>query len=473
MDARARYQQVLEAYRLDPFEPGGDECWSPQLETVPRSRLQEIQGDKLAAAVAFLWDFSPLYRRLLERVKLRPSDIKSIDDLHKLPLVTRDAFVDSQRACPPWGDYSPISQEIWTRDGWLLFTTGGTAAVPRPFRMTRFDRDHASWLFARAFWGMGVRHGDVGTFITNYGAHIFFWEAQQGLHHIGCPVIALGGADLKRRIDFQRTFPATVLGATASFALFLGERMKAMGLDPRDSGVRILFNGAEPGGCVPATKRRVEDLWGATLHEFFGATETGMTCHSCRFEAAQTNRPMNLHFMEDSCIPEVLDPRTLEPVAEGQDGVLVVSGFSSEGTPFPRYLLGDYTRLTTERCACGRTTARAVGGMYGRMDDMLLLRGVHVYPSAIEDVVRRITDITEAYEIVVEKRNGLDHVTVRCEPRPEVPETNWPGVGENVAREVASALEVKVAVELKPYGTVTREFKAKRIHDLRKREVHE
>jgi len=467
VDSRERFQEILKRYRLDPVEPGGDECWSPQLETAPRGRLREIQSDKLVAAVAFLWDHSALYRRLLEQETLRPADIKSLDDLHKLPLVTREAFVESQKACPPWGDYSPISQEVWTQDGWLLFTTGGTTAAPRPFRMTRFDRDQASWLFARAFWGMGVRHGDVGTFITNYGAHIFFWEAQQGMHHLGCPVIALGGADLKRRIDFQRTFPATVLGATASFALFLGEQMKAMGLDPRQSGVKTLFNGAEPGGCVPATKRRVEELWGATLHEFFGATETGMTCHSCRFEAAQKDRAMNLHFMEDSCIPEVVDPMTFEPVPEGQDGVLVVSGLSSEGTPFPRYLLGDYTRLTTERCGCGRTTARAVGGMYGRMDDMLSLRGAHLYPSAIEDVVRRIPDIGEAYEIVIEKRDGQDHVTVRCEPRPEITQAQWPEVGDKVVREVSSALEVKVAVDLKPYGTISREFKAKRIHDLR------
>jgi phenylacetate-CoA ligase len=468
VDTRVRFQEVLEKYRLNPLEPENDECWSPQLETVPRGRLREIQSEKLTAAVAFLWDHSPLYRRLLEREKLRPSDVRSVDDLPKLPIVTREAFVESQHAFPPWGDYSPISQEIWTRDGWLLFTTGGTTALPRPFRMTRFDRDQASWLFARAFWGMGVRPGDVATFVTNYGAHIFFWEAQQGMHHLGCPVIALGGADLKRRIEFQHMFPATVLGATASFGLFLGERMKAMGLDPRQSGVRILFNGAEPGGCVPATKRRVEDLWGATLHEFFGATETGMTCHSCRFEAAQTSRPMNLHFMEDSCIPEVVDPQTLEPVPEGHTGVLVVSGLYSEGTPFPRYLLGDYTRVTTEQCGCGRTTARAVGGMYGRMDDMLLLRGVHLYPSAIEDVVRRIPEIAEAYEIVVDKRDGHDFVTVRCEPRDELNRADWTRVADAVVREVSSALEVQVEVDLQPYGSLTREFKAKRIRDLRR-----
>ena len=342
-----------------------------------------------------------------------------------------------------------------------------TTARPRPFRMTRFDRDMAAWLFARGFWAMGVRPGDVGTFITNYGAHIFFWEAQQGLHHIGCPVIALGGADLKRRIDFQQSFPASVLGATASFALFLGERMKAQGLDPHKSGVRILFNGAEPGGCVPATKRRVEELWGATLHEWFGATEVGPSGHSCVFEAGQRDRPMNLHFLEDCYIVELVDPRTLEPVAEGEDGVLVMSGLYSEGTPFPRYLLGDYTRLTSERCGCGRTSVRAVGGMYGRMDDMLSIRGAHVYPSAIEDVVRGIAGLSEAYELAIEKRDGQDHVTVRCEARPDLSDAQKATLADTVVRAVSSALEVKVAVELKPYGTVSREFKAKRIFDLR------
>ena len=467
MDSRERYRQVLTKYRLNPVEPGGDVCWSPELECAPRSRIREIQSDKLVAAVAFLWDYSPFYRRLLEQSKLAPADIKSIDDLAKLPILRREHFVDSQLAHPPWGDYSPISQSMWTKDGWLLFTTGGTTAAPRPFRMTRFDRDQAAWLFARGFWAMGVRPGDVGNFITNYGAHIFFWEAQQGMHHIGCPVIALGGADLKRRIDFQKNFPATVLGATASFALFMGERMKAQGFDPKESGVRIIFNGAEPGGCVPATKQRVEELWGATLHEWYGATEVGPSGHSCVFEAGQKERAMNLHFLEDAYIVEVVDPATFEPVPEGKDGVLVMSGLYSEATPFPRYLLGDYTRLTTSPCACGRTTMRAVGGMYGRLDDMLSIRGSHLYPSAIEDVVRGVRDISEAYEVVIEKRDGQDHVTIRCEPRPGIPEERWAGVAETVVREVSSALEVKVAVELKPYGMVSREFKAKRIYDLR------
>lgn len=468
MESRERYRQVLLKYRVNPVEPGSEAYWAPELETASRSHLREIQSEKLAAAVAFLWDYSALYRRRLEQDKLAPRDIRSVDDLHKLPVLTREDLVTSQQACPPWGDYSPISQAMWAKDGWLLFTTGGTTAAPRPFRMTRFDRDQAAWLFARGFWAMGVRPGDVGSFITNYGAHAFFWEAQQGFHHIGCPVIALGGADLQRRIEFQKHFPATVLGATASFALFMGERMKAQGHDPRDSGVRILFNGAEPGGCVPATKQRVEALWGATLHEWFGATEVGPSGHSCSFEAQQKDRAMNLHFLEDSYIVETVDPKTLEPVPEGQDGVLVMSGLASEGTPFPRYLLGDYTRLTTERCGCGRTTTRAIGGMYGRMDDMLSLRGNHVYPSAIEDVVRRVRDITEAYEVVIEKQDGQDHVTVRCEPRPGIPEDRWAAVGEAVVREVSSALEVKVVVELKAYGTVSREFKARRIIDLRR-----
>ena len=468
MDSRERYRQVLLKYKLNPQEPGSAEYWSPELETAPRGRILEIQSDKLVAAVAYLHEYSPHYREKFARAKLAPADIHGVDDLWKIPITTKDEFVESQKAHPPWGDFSPITQPMWTRDGWLLFTTGGTTATPRAFRMTRFDRDMASWIFARGFWAMGVRPGDVATFITNYGAHIFFWEAQYGMNQIGCPVIALGGADLKRRIDFQRTFPATVLGATASFALFLGEKMKSMGFDPRSSGVKMIFNGAEPGGCVPSTKQRVEELWGAELAEWFGATEVGPSGHSCKFEAAQKARAMNLHFIEDCYITELVDPKTFEPVAEGSDGVLVMSGLYSESTPFPRYLLGDFTRLTTERCGCGRTSVRAIGGMRGRLDDMLSIRGSHVYPAAIEDVVRRVREISEAYEVLIETRDGQDAVTVRCEPRVGTPEAEWPKVAETVVREVSSALEVKVNVDLKPYGTVTREFKAKRIHDMRK-----
>lgn len=467
MDSRERYRQVLREYQLDPEAPGGEESWSPGLETASRDRIREIQSDKLAAAVAYLYDYSPMYRAKLDAAKLRPADVRSVDDLWKLPILQKQEFVDSQVAHPPWGAYSPIDGERWARDGWILFTTGGTTAAPRPFRMTRFDRDMAAWVFARGFWAMGVRPGDVGVFVFNYGAHIFFWEAQYGLNQIGCPVIPLGGADLQRRIDFQRRFRPTVLGTTASFALFLGETMKRQGFDPRESGVRVIFSGAEPGGCIPATKQRVEALWGATLHEWFGATEIGPSAHSCRFEAGQQELPMNIHFMEDCYIPEVVHPETLEPVAEGEDGVLVMSGLYAEGTPFPRYLLGDYCRVTTAPCGCGRTTMRAIGGMCGRMDDMLSLRGVHVYPTAIEEVVRGVPDITEAYEVVIHQQGGQDAVTVICEPRLEIPQEQWDGVGERVVRAVSSALEVRVAVDLRPYGTVTREFKAKRIRDER------
>jgi phenylacetate-CoA ligase len=468
VDSRERYREVLLEYKLDADAPGDDECWSPALETASRDRLREIQGDKLAAAVAYLYDYSPLYREKLDAAKLRPADIRDVEDLWKIPLLHRQELVDSQVAHPPWGRYSPISGDIWSHDGWILFATGGTTAAPRPFRMTRFDRDMAAWVFARGFWAMGVRPGDVGVFVFNYGAHIFFWEAQYGLNHIGCPVIPLGGADLKRRLDFQRAFRPTVLGTTASFALFMGETMKGQGIDPRESGVRVIFSGAEPGSCIPATKQRVESLWGAELHEWFGATEVGPSAHSCRHEVRRVDGPMNIHFLEDCYIVEVVDPQTFEPVAEGQDGVLVMSGLYSEGTPYPRYLLGDYCKVTSTPCGCGRTTMRAIGGMCGRMDDMLSIRGVHVYPTAIEEVVRRVSDITEAYEVVVQQQNGQDTVTVICEPLAHIPQEQWPTVSERVVREVSSALEVKVSVDLRPYGTVTREFKAKRIRDLRR-----
>jgi phenylacetate-CoA ligase len=467
VNARERYRQVLLKHRLNPDQPGGAECWAPGLESCSRDRLREIQSEKLVAAVAYLYECSPFYKRKLDAAKLKPADIRGVEDLHKIPILTKTEMVESQTAQPPWGDYSPIDAEVWGRDGWLLFTTGGTTAAPRPFRMTRFDRDMASWIFARGFHGMGVRPGDIGTFITNYGAHIFFWEAQYGLNHMGVPVIALGGADLQRRIEFQKRFRPTVLGATASFALFLGETMKQKGFDPRESGVKYIFSGAEPGACVPATKRRVEELWGAELHEWFGSTEVGPSAHTCRHEVKQRERPMNLHFLEDSYIVEAVDPKTLEPVAEGEEGVLVMSGLYSEGTPFPRYLLGDYVRLTTAPCECGRTTARALGGLRGRMDDMLSLRGIHVYPTAIEEVVRAVPSISEAYEVVITRTDGQDAVTVICEPRPEIPAEQWSAVSAAVMRDVSSALEVRVSVELKPYGTVTREFKAKRIRDLR------
>ena len=174
------------------------------------------------------------------------------------------------------------------------------------------------WLFARGFFSMGVRPGDTGTLVTNYPPHMFFWGAHEGLTHMGIPVIAMGGFDLKRRISFIQMLRPTVMAATASYALHMGEAMREMGLDPAATSVRLIASGGEPGASVPSTKLRVEEMWNARIADWFGATEFGPAAHSCRPQEARTDAAPEIHFMEDCYVVEAVDPETREPVPDGR-----------------------------------------------------------------------------------------------------------------------------------------------------------
>ena len=466
-NARDRYLTVLRAHRLNFAAPGGEEHWSPELETARPERIREIQSEKLAAAVRYLYECSRFYREKFDRAKLAPSDIKSLEDAWKLPFTTKQELVEDASAAPPWGTYSPVPDDRWTSHGWAVFGTGGTTAAPRLFRFTVLDREMFRWLFARGFFAMGVRPGDVGTLVSNYPPHMFFWGAHEGLNHMGVPMIAMGGFDLRRRINFLQMLSPTVLATTASYALHMGGTMRELGLDPATSSVRLIASGGEPGASIPSTKRRVEEMWNARLVDWFGATEFGPAAYTCRPQGGRTDGAPEIHFMEDCYLVEVVDPRSLEPVPDGQPGMLVVTGLATEGVPTLRYVVGDIVTLSRTPCPCGRTGARAVGGIQGRVDDMLSVFGIHVYPAALDDVIRGVPELSEAYEIVIEREGNTDRVTVVAEPRRDLPRAELGALAARVEGEVRSQLELRVRVDLRPYGSLPRDFKVRRIRDLR------
>jgi phenylacetate-CoA ligase len=469
-DLRQQWLEVVNKYKFHPDAPASEQYWAPELETCSRDRLKEIQSDKLVVAVRFLYEFSPFYREKFKRAKLSPSDIKSLDDLWKIPITTKTEMVEDVKANPPWGSYTTVNDDIWGRRGWMMFATSGTTAAPRAFRHTLHDRDMWAWNDARAMWSMGVRPGDSAIIAFGYAPHVFFWGVHYALDLMGIPVIPRGSLDTRRTCYFIDTFKPTILGATPSYALYLGDIMKEMGYDPAQSSVRIIITGGEPGATIPATKRRIETLWNAQLHEFYGCTEASPTAggYTCQYEVQQKDRPVNDHLMEDLQIWETVHPDTLEPLPPGQRGLSVVTNLFSEAAPLARFLIGDYTVLTQEPCPCGRTHARALGGFYGRADDMLNIRGVTVFPSAIEEVVRGIDEVGDEFQIVVTTEKALDVLTIVAEPKPEVPQSSYAELAKHIQNQVRAKLEIRPEVELKPYGTLPKtEFKAKRVIDKR------
>jgi len=452
-------------WRLNPHGPGHPELWCEALEACPRSRIQEIQQEKLDILLPYLHEYSAFYREKFRAAGLTVSDIKSLDDLYKIPLTTKEEMTANAAAHPPWGRYEAIDDDIWAARGWMVFTTGGTTAAPRMFRHTVHDRDQWAWNYARGIWATGIRPG-VGPMLIalGYSPHTFGW----GVHHacglLGIPVIPGGTLDTGKRIQMIQALKPAFLCSTPSYCIYLASQMTERGIDPASLSLRYLLVAGEPGATIPATKTRLEALWGARLVELYGVTEGSPAPGGYQCTVTSSVEPYSDHLMEDVQIWELVDPETLAPVPEGRRGVTVVTNLYSEATPLLRFLVGDYTVFSSAPCPCGRTHKRALGGFVGRADEMLKIKGVPVFPSAIEDVLRAFDELENEFEIVVGTQGGLDSLTIRAEVKPHIPESRHAALRDRIADRIRTATEVRPDVVLIPVGTLEKPlFKARRV----------
>lgn len=465
---RRRWLEAIEAHRLDWERPGSAHYWSPRLETAPRDELRHIQNAKLAALAPFLYENSPFYRRRFDRLGMTPDDIRTVDDLPKWPVVDKREMVEDALAHPPYGTYTAHDDALWAERGWMIFGTSGTTGTPRVFRYSQIDRMQWEWANARALYSMGVKRGDSAMLISGFGPHVFIWGVAVALVRMGIPAIPGGGLDARMRANFVERYKPTVLASTPSYALYLARTMQAMNLDPAASSVRTIVVGGEPAMGVGPTRRRLEEVWGARLVEFYGCTEAAPHCggYSCS-AAVAADGSVASHLMEDIGIWELVDAETRSSVPRGGRGLTVTTNLNSESSPQLRFLVGDYTVLDEAPCACGRTHVRALGAFVGRADDIVNVRGVKLYPSQIEEGVRAVPGIGDDYEIVLATDSGgLDHMTLRVEhPEHAAAATK---IAEQVAGEVRTRCEVRIGVEVLAPGTLPKtEFKAKRVRDTR------
>jgi phenylacetate-CoA ligase len=287
---------------------------------------------------------------------------------------------------------------------------------------------------------------------------------------MGIPILTGGGLGTSMRARFIDEYRPTILCCTPSYALYLAGVMREMSIDPASTAVRYLFCAGEPGFGIPATRERLERTWGAELHEFYGCTEAAPAAggYTCVAIAAEKQGPVATHLMSDTQIWETVDPDTLEPVAEGRRGLSVATSLVSEASPQLRFLVGDFTVLDHSRCDCGRSHPRAIGGFQGRADDMLNVRGVTIFPSAVEDAVRRVSGAGDEFEIRITRERELDVLTVRVEPAPAVGDGQHGELRQAIETEIVARCELRPVVEIVPAGTLPKsEFKAKRVRDLR------
>ena len=450
-------------------EPGSAKYWAPGLETASRPTIRAVQQEKLAAMLPYLYEHSAFYRAKFRAARLRPSDIRSLDDLAKFPITTKQEMAADVAAHPPWGHYTPIDDRAWKARAWMVFSTSGTTTTPRSFRYTCLDRELWAATSARALYAMGVRAGDTALTCTNYNPHVFFWSTHHALNLMRVAVIP-GGVQTERRAQMIALYQPQVLIATPSYSLHLAGAMRAAGIDPAASSITRVICGGEPASGIPATRRRIEQTWDAEFHDVYGCTEAVAAgwAFTCR-EGLRAN-PVSTHVQEDLQIWETVDPETMEPVAEGGRGLTVVTNLNSEGSPQLRFLVGDFATFDYSRCVCGRTFARAIGGFAGRADDLLNIRGQKVFPSVIEEIVRRFDLLGDEFQIVLETEGVMDSMTVVAETRERIEAREAERLAKLIAAEVIRQCELRPLVRLVVPGTLPKtEFKARRVIDRRAR----
>jgi phenylacetate-CoA ligase len=429
---------------------------------MPRERLRALQLRRLQTLVGWAYARSPFWRQRLDATGVAPEQIKSLDDLRRLPFITKGELLDNQAARPPYGDMLTAPPGVAI----AYHTTSGTSGrTPLRALESPRDWDWGAQAWARSLYGFGLRDTDVVFVAFGYGSFIGFWGAHYAIQKIGATTVAGGSQSSEVRLRQIVDVGATAVAATPSYAIRLGQVATEMGIDlARDTRVELLLLAGEPGANIPATKALIEDMWGARAGDFMGMTETaGITAFECSEQSGA------LHVNEDYFLEEFLDPQSGEPLPLGEVGERVCTAFGIGLIPIIRYRTGDLVRrVPAEHCPCGRTFEMYLGGIIGRADDMQIIRGVNVHPSAVEGVVRRYAELRE-FRIVLTRVEHVDNIAVELEAHPTVAADLAETVTQRVTRELAEAHEgLRFDVSLVAPGTLpTFELKARRVQDRR------
>ena len=421
-------------------------------ESLDRDKLEEYQLAKFRNMLGSILETNLFYRKKLETVGLRNSaDIQTLSDYGQIPFTTKDQLSADQSAFPPYGTNLTFVPSEYIR----VHQTSGTTGAP-----LRWLDDAESWTWWGRCWtsvyhAAGVTSNDRIFFAFSFGPFIGFWSAHEGASQVGALSIPGGGMSSLQRVQAICSNKITVLVCTPTYALHLGEVAQSEGINIVDSDVRVTIHAGEPGASLPSTKKQIETIWGAQCYDHTGATEVGAWGFECE---SQTG----VHLNEGEFICEVIDPETGDPAEEGE---LVITNLGRIGMPIIRYRSGDQVRLKTGVCPCGRQFHRLDSGIIGRIDDILIVRGVNIYPSAIENVLRSFPQIIE-FAVDVHRQGALDEVEVRLEIN-ELEESPGQIVAE-VKKTCRQNLGVRVDVKVVGLGQLPRfELKSRRFTDHR------
>lgn len=429
--------------------------WNESIECASREGMRQIQSQRLQETVQRVYHNVPAYRRKMQEAGLVPSDIKSIDDLPKLPFTTKQDLRDNY----PFGMFTvPMSEIV------RVHASSGTTGKSTVVGYTRKDLTLWAEVVTRSLVMAGVHRNDIVQVAYGYGLFTGGLGLHYGTENLGATVIPISGGNTEKQIQLMQDFGTTAVACTPSYALHLAEVMQTMGVAPDQLKLRVGIFGAEP--WSENMRREIERKLQLKAIDIYGLSEVvgpGVAC--------ECTEQSGLHVNEDHFFPEIVDPDTLQPVAAGQRGELVFTTITKEGIPLIRYRTRDLTRLDYAPCACGRTLVK-IEKCYGRSDDMLIIRGVNVFPSQIETVLLEMSETEPHYLLIVEREGTLDTLKVMVEVQEqffsdEIKQLE--ALRKKIAQKIQSTLGVSAEVKLVEPKTIERTAgKAKRVIDNRK-----
>lgn len=377
--------------------------WNEEIETMPRKQLRSVQLDSMQKIVELAYAQSPYYKKSFDIAGVKPSDLKHLEDIKLFPTLDKKVLRARQQASPDFGDLVCASEEDFV----FLSASSGSTGVPTASPFTAQDFEDFQDFQARLFWSSGMRPTDRYCHALNFTLFVGGPDVI-GAMKLGALTIWAGTIPSDKLLSIFETWKATVTWTTPSYAWFLGETAKENGIDPAALAIKKIFVAGEPGGSITETKQNIENAWNADVYDYYGLSDIFGAC------AGMCTEKNGLHWGEDHIFVEVIDPNTGDEVPEGERGELVLTSLKKMARPLIRFRTGDIVSYTTEKCACGRTHMR-LHGIHGRLDDMMIISGVNVFPSDIETIVRKFKELSGEYMCVITEKKHLSVLTVEVE----------------------------------------------------------
>ena len=428
--------------------------YQPEIETMSRKDLEALQLERLQALVKRVYEKIPFYKESFDKAGVKPEDIKTLDDLTKFPFTVKQDMRDAY----PFGLFAVPREEVVR-----VHCSSGTTGTATVVGYTQADLERWGDCFARFLYAAGC--GPESTLQVSYGYGLFTGGlgAHNGGERAGCTVLPMSTGNTKRQVRLMKDFGVDCLCCTPSYALNIAEVAEEEGYNPREFPIHAGILGAEP--CSEATRAEIEQKLGIQVFDIYGLSEVMGPGVACECE-----KQHGLHVCEDQFIIEIVDPKTLQPVPDGEWGEVVFTTLCKDCSPLVRYRTRDISRILVGECECGRTFRR-MDRIAGRTDDMMILRGVNVFPSQIEEEIVSFPEIAAQYQLILTTKGTLDHAELRVET---VPEFSFDEVRrlEKLKKDLQKALKenLQIAVDVKivePKTIERSEGKAKRIIDLR------